>query len=128
MAIAVIALTFLLCFVESFNYEDNYGWICLIISISLIVLYFSFGFYWIFQKVEFDEKGIKIVILNRIIRCILWEEIKEIKYEIIMRNPAYVLTIINQKDIHLDSRKKIKSALEFYGTDFINEQIKKLNS
>ena len=66
--IMIFVFFLLIGFVASLNYENNFGWILLVISISLIVLFFLLGFYWIFQKVLINEKGIQIVLLNKIIK------------------------------------------------------------
>ena len=63
-SIIIIDIPLIIGFFESLCYESNYGWLLLIFSIFLIILFFIIGFYWIFQKVIFDEKGIKIVFFN----------------------------------------------------------------
>ena len=102
----------LIGFVASLNYENNFGWILLVISISLIVLFFLLGFYWIFQKVLINEKGIQIVFLNKIIKECYWKEIESIEDANIMKNPAIRIKLFNGSEIHLDKRKSIIAAIE----------------
>jgi hypothetical protein len=80
-----------------------------------LVLYFSVGFYWIFQKVKIDESGIEITLLNKTIRKVRWENVERIQSGSFCRNPVYVLYIQNEKNLNLDERKAIKEAILFYG-------------
>jgi hypothetical protein len=43
-----------------------------------------------------------------------------------MRNPAYVVSIENQKDLNLDSRKKIRFAIEYYGNENMQKIVKEM--
>ena len=86
--IMVFEILLLVGFFESLSYGQNFGWILLIISLSLIVLFFLIGFYWIFQRVFIDESGIKIYFMNKIIKQLKWKEIDIIEEANIMRNPA----------------------------------------
>ena len=112
--IMVFAITLLMGFIASLSYEQNSGWILLLISVSLIILFFLIGFYWIFQIVSIDEGGIKIYFMNRIIKHLKWEEIDIIEEANIMRNPAIRIKALNGTEIHLDKRKKIIKAIEIY--------------
>ena len=113
-AIMVFEIFLLLGFFISLSYEQNSGWILLLISISLIDLFFLIGFYWIFQKVSTDEGGIKIYFMNKIIKQLKWEEIDIIEEANIMRNPAIRIKALNGTEIHLDKRKKIINVIEIY--------------
>ena len=66
-------------FFASLSYGQNFGWILLIISLSLIALFFLIGFYWIFQIVSIDEHGIKILFKRKIVKQLKWEEIDTIE-------------------------------------------------
>ena len=105
--IMVFEILLLVGFFVSLSYGQNFGWILLIISISLIVLFFLIGFYWIFQKVSIDESGIKIYFMNKIVKQLKWEEIDIIEEANIMRNPAIRIKALNGAQIHLDKRKKL---------------------
>ena len=105
--IIVFEILLLVGFFASLSYGQNFGWILLIISLSLIVLFFLIGFYWIFQKVSIDEGGIKIYFMNKIFKQIKWEEIDIIEEANIMRNPAIRIKALNGTQIHLDKRKKL---------------------
>lgn len=105
--IMVFEILLLVGFFASLSYGQNFGWILLIISLSLIVLFFLIGFYWIFQKVSIDESGIKIYFMNKIVKQLKWEEIDIIEEANIMRNPAIRIKALNGAQIHLDKRKKI---------------------
>ena len=121
--IMILAFSLLLGFIESFNYEKNNGWILLIFAALLIILYFFIGFYWLFQKVEINNIGIKITLFHKILRNVAWENIEEIKYTSFMRNPAYVLKVKGEKNLNLDGRKTIRNAILHCG----NENIKTRN-
>lgn len=112
--IMVFEIILLIGFSESLNYENNSGWILLIISFILIILFFLIGFYWIFQKVIFDENGIKIKFINKIIKECKWAEIKDIEISNIMRNPALRIKLVSGSEIHLDKRKGIIKIIEKY--------------
>lgn len=110
----VFEILLLVGFFASLSYGQNFGWILLIISLSLIVLFFLIGFYWIFQKVSIDEGGIKIYFMNKIVKQLKWEEIDIIEEANIMRNPAIRIKALNGTQIHLDKRKKIIKVIEIY--------------
>ena len=86
--IMVFEILLLVGFFASLSYGQNFGWILLAISLSLIVLFFLIGFYWIFQIIYFDESGIKILFKNRIVKQLKWEEVDTIEEGNIMRNAA----------------------------------------
>ena len=112
--IMVFEILLLVGFFASLSYGQNFGWILLLISLSLIVLFFLIGFYWIFQWVSIDEGGIKIYSMNKIIKQLKWEEIDIIEEANIMRNPAIRIKALNGTQIHLDKRKKIIKVIEIY--------------
>ena len=112
--IMIFEIFLLMGFFFSLKYEHNFGWILLIISLSLIVLYFLIGFYWIFQKVIINEQGIKIVLFIKTIKVCKWDEIDIIEEANIMRNPAIKIKIIDGTEIHLDKRKKIIDLIKKY--------------
>lgn len=125
-AIMIFVFSLLMGFAASLNYEGGNGWILLALAISLIILYFCIGFYWIFQKVEISNNGIEITILKKAIQKIKWDDVDDIIYTSVMRNPAYVIIIKESKKINLDSRKKIKNAILHFGNEKIKEQIREL--
>ena len=112
--IMVFEILLLVGFFASLSYGQNFGWILLIISLSLIVLFFLIGFYWIFQRVSIDEGGIKIYFMNKIIKQLKWKEIDIIEEANIMRNPALKIKAFDGTEIHLDKRKQIVKAIEIY--------------
>lgn len=125
LVISIFIFFLLLGYFISLNYESNNGWYLLLIAGVLIASYFIIGFYWIFQIVEIDEKGIKIKILGKNIRNVKWDDIIEIKYASVMRNPAYVISIKNEKNINLDSRKSIKNAISYYAPEVMKDKLNK---
>ena len=125
LVISIFIFFLLLGYFISLNYESNNGWYLLLIAGVLIASYFKIGFYWIFQIVEIDEKGIKIKILWKNIRNVKWDDIIEIKYASVMRNPAYVISIKNEKNINLDSRKSIKNAISYYAPEVMKDKLNK---
>ena len=119
-SVIMIFETFLLIgFFASLSYEKNFGWILLLISVSLIALFFLIGFYWIFQRVSIDEGGIKIYFMNKIIKQLKWKEIDIIEEANIMRNPALKIKAFDGTEIHLDKRKQIVKAIEIYSQNKI---------
>lgn len=112
--IMIFEIFLLIGFFASLSYGQNFGWILLIISISLIVLFFLIGFYWIFQMISIDESGIKILFISRIVKQLKWEEIDTIEEANIMRNPALRIKAFDGSEIHLDSRKNIVKVIEIY--------------
>ena len=117
--IMVFEILLLVGFFVSLSYGQNFGWILLIISLSLIVLFFLIGFYWIFQRVSIDEGGIKIYFMNKIIKQLKWKEIDIIEEANIMRNPALKIKAFDGTEIHLDKRKQIVKAIEIYSQNKI---------
>ena len=112
--IMIFEIFLLIGFFASLIYEQNFGWILLLISVSLIALFFLIGFYWIFQRVSIDEGGIKIYFMNKIVKQLKWKEIDIIEEANIMRNPAIRIKALNGAQIHLDKRKKIIKVIEIY--------------
>lgn len=110
--IMVLELILLLAFFESLSYEDSSGWILLVISLALMILFFLIGFYWIFQTVLIDETGIKIVLIRKKLKEVKWEEIDTMKKANIMRNPAIRIKTFGGTEIHLDQRKSIIKVIE----------------
>jgi len=117
--IMVFEILLLVGFFASLSYGRNFGWILLIISLSLIVLFFLIGFYWIFQIIYIDESGIKILFKSRIVKQLKWEEIDTIEEANIMRNPALKIKAFDGTEIHLDKRKQIVKAIEIYSQNKI---------
>lgn len=113
-ALMIFEITLFMGFIASLSYGQNFGWILLIISLALIVLFFFIGFYWIFQTVSIDESGIKIIFINKTIKQLEWKEIEIIEEANIMRNPAIRIKTFNGIEIHLDKRKNIIKLIEKY--------------
>ncbi len=110
--IMVFELILLLAFFESLSFEDGSGWILLIISLALMILFFLIGFCWIFQTVLIDETGIKIVLIRKTLKEVKWEEVDTMKKANIMRNPAIRIKTFYGTEIYLDQRKSIIKAIE----------------
>ena len=110
--IMILVVILLGGFVASLDYKSHNGWILLVLAATLLFSFFSLGFYWIFQKVSIDEKGIKIVFINKIIKECKWEEIESIEETGVMRNPALRIKLDNGSEIHLDKRKSIIRIIE----------------
>ena len=116
-ALGGILIVYIPCifgYIESIKYESDLGWIMLVAPLSLFILYFLIGFYWIFQKVIIDDNGIRIILINKIIKECKWYEIDIIEEANIMKNPAIRIKYIDGTEIHLDKRKSIIQALEKY--------------
>lgn len=116
-ALGGILIVYIPCifgYIESIKYESDLGWLMLVAPLSLFILYFLIGFYWIFQKVIIDDNGIRIILINKIIKECKWYEIDIIEESNIMKNPAIRIKNIDGTEIHLDKRKSIIQALEKY--------------
>ncbi len=116
-ALGGILIVYIPCifgYIESIKYGSDLGWIMLVAPLSLFILYFLIGFYWIFQKVIIDDNGIRIILINKIIKECKWYEIDIIEEANIMKNPAIRIKNIDGTEIHLDKRKSIIQALEKY--------------
>ena len=120
-AIAVLIVILLIGYFESLKFETpNNGWLLIACAVVVILIFFAMGFYWIFQMVEIDAKGIQVSFLGKQIRNVCWEQVEEIKPMTVLRNPAYVLLIRGEKNLNLDRRKKIRQAIEHYSDKCIN--------
>ena len=116
-ALGGILIVYIPCifgYIESIKYESDLGWLMLVAPLSLFILYFLIGFYWIFQKVIIDDNGIRIILINKIIKERKWCQIDIIEEANIMKNPAIRIKNIDGTEIHLDKRKSIILALEKY--------------
>lgn len=125
-----LSATILICamlfgYFESLKFDQpNYGWILLVFAGGITLLFFVIGFYWIFQTIEIEQQGIHVRILGKTIRYIHWADITDIQLKSVMRNPAYVISVRDQKDLNLDSRKKIKAAIEHYSDDNLRMKLR----
>lgn len=124
LSILVFTFFLLIGFYCSLYYENGNGEILLVTALILILSFFVFGWYWIFQTVEINQKGITIKIFKKTIRTIYWDSILDIKCTNVMKNPSYTIIVQNDKKLNLDRRKKIASSLEMYGNRFIKDKIK----
>ena len=116
-ALGGILIVYIPCifgYIESIKYESDLEWIMLVAPLSLFILYFLIGFYWIFQKVIIDDNGIRIILINKIIKECKWYEVDIIEEANIMKNPAIRIKNVDGTEIHLDKRKSIIKALEKY--------------
>ena len=113
-AILIVYIPCIFGYVASLKYESDLGWILLVAPLSLFVLFFLIGFYWIFQKVIIDDNGIRIILINKITKECKWYEIDIIEEANIMKNPAIRIKNVDGTEIHLDKRKSIIQALEKY--------------
>ena len=116
-ALGGILIVYIPCifgYIESIKYGSDLGWIMLVAPLSLFILYFLIGFYWIFQIVIIDDNGIRIILINKIIKECKWCEIDIIEEANIMKNPAIRIKNIDGTEIYLDKRKSIIQALEKY--------------
>lgn len=116
-ALGGILIVYIPCifgYIESIKYGSDLGWIMLVAPLSLFILYFLIGFCWIFQKVIIDDNGIRIILINKIIKECKWYEIDIIEEANIMKNPAIRIKNIDETEIYLDKRKSIIQALEKY--------------
>lgn len=117
--VVIIDFALLWGFYRSLSFENNYGIWLLIFAVLLLVGFFTFGFYFIFQTVIINEHGIQINLLSHRIRFVPWSEVEGICLTNRNRNPVYLLTIKNGANLLLDGRKKIKKALVHYSSFLI---------
>lgn len=88
--------------------------LCTISVWAPTLLGFLIGFYQIFQVVFIDESGISVMFFKKVVRKFEWNSIVLIKEASVLRNPAYSVIKNDGTEIHLDKRKKIKKAIEYY--------------
>jgi hypothetical protein len=88
--------------------------LCTISVWAPTLLGFLIGFYQIFQVVFIDESGISVMFFKKEVRKFEWNSIVLIKEASVLRNPAYSVIKNDGTEIHLDKRKKIKKAIEYY--------------
>ena len=122
-SVAVLILAMLVGFFTSLKYDSNNGWILLAFCVIVTFLFFAIGFYWIFQIVIIDRQGIKVIIMEKVIRNVPWDDVADIQVKTVMRNPAYVLTVRDNKNLNLDKRKVIKTAISVYGNENARRKI-----
>ena len=109
--VVVLEIPIIAGYLNSLQFDENYGWILLIISAIIAFLYFGIGFYWIFQKVIITNNSIRIIFLGKTIREYLWTDVANIKKSNHLRNPALKITLKNGNFLYLDDRKKIRYAI-----------------
>ena len=117
---AVLITAILAGYCASLQYGENDGWILLVFAASIALMFFLIGFYWIYQTIEIDQNGIHIKLLWKTIRTDSWSDVISIEEKTVMKNPAFVITIRNQKHLNLDRRKKIMNAIILYRDGQIN--------
>ena len=120
MSCIVLIAAILTGYFVSLQYGQNNGWILLMFVAGVVVLFFVIGFYWIFQKIQIDEKGLHVKISRKTVRTILWSDVVCIEAKTVMKNSAYVVIVRNQKRLNLDRRKKILDAIRLYYNGPIN--------
>lgn len=120
LAILFVDIILLSSFFANFN--QGYSWVWLPISLVLTASYFLFGFYWIFQQVIFDEQGITIVLINKIIKSCKWTEVDSIELTNFNKNPAIKIMLLDGSKFYLDQRKSIIKAIEAYSQKKIGKE------
>ncbi len=119
LSIIYTAIIMLIYFL--FELPQNVFIIALIISLSPFLIYYGVGFYWVFQTVLIDEKGITFYLFRKKLISFLWEEIERIsiqKYKI----SSYLIKIHNSNKYYsIDLTKKIKYLMEKYALTKMTE-------
>ena len=115
LAVAVIDLALLAGFIFIlFKEQPNYGWIALVIIGVTLLLYFIIGFYWIFQTVVIDEKGIRVKFFNKTLKEFDIKDIECFAIGSIYRNPIIAIQRKDGARLNIDKRKKALECLRFY--------------
>ena len=118
-AIAVIDLALLAGYIASlFAEQPNYGWVLLVIIPATFVLYFIIGFYWIFQTVTLDEKGIRVKFFNKTLKEFDIKDIDCFTIGTLYRNPIIAIQRKDGTRLNLDKRKKIIDYLKSYNIEY----------
>ena len=113
--VAVIDLALLTGYIFSlFKEQPNYGWIALVIIGVTLLLYFIIGFYWIFQTVVIDEKGIRVKFFNKTLKEFDIKDIECFAIGSIYRNPIIAIQRKDGARLNVDKRKKTLEYLKFY--------------
>lgn len=114
LSACLLSATVLWGAVESQKYDVGYGRFLLWIGISIILLYFAIGFYWIFQVVRIDEQGVRVLFWGKTVRFAPWEKIYSVRRDSVMKNPAVVIKVLEEKNLNLDDRRSIRKAIGAY--------------
>lgn len=114
----IFALILLGEFFASRTGVANQGWILLLISTSIIILFFAIGFYWIFQTVEISDEGIKTKLFKKQLKSIHWNNIERVTYGSVKRNPTYTIVSKDGCEINLGTRKAIRQLFIFYSNNY----------
>ena len=123
LCLLILDMALLAGYFESLKHGDNVGWILLAIVGGLTLLFFTVGSYFIFQKVEFDGDGIKITFIGTVLRSVSWNDVVNVSVGSVGRNPVFILTIKNGKNINVDYRKSVKAAIEHFGNKTIKGKL-----
>lgn len=114
--IVFIEFLFIIVLIKALSDREQPGaelaciiFISYMIGLPLITIIFEF--YWIFQFVSFDDLGIKIYLLNHLIKDVKWTDVKYIMYSNYMYNPTISLFLKNGSRINFDRRKKIVAVI-----------------
>lgn len=115
LAVLVIDLALLAGFIFSlFKEQPNYGWITLVIIGITLLLYFIIGFYWIFQTVVIDEKGIRVKFFNKTLKEFDIKDIECFAIGSVYRNPIIAIQRKDGDRLNIDKRKKTLECLKYF--------------
>lgn len=95
--------------------------VTILVMSGLFIAFFIIGFYWLFQKVEITETGIKILLLSKTLRHIEWEQIEHYQYSNRFKNHEIKIIVKDEKPLFLDYRKRILELLQLYFSKEIQE-------
>ena len=119
LGIAFFDISFIIGFVISlFMEQPNYGWVLLVIIPATFVLYFVIGFYWIFQTVTLDEKGIRVKFFGKTLKELDIKDIDCFTIGILYRNPIIAIQRKDGTRLNLDKRKKTIDYLKSYNIEY----------
>lgn len=116
--ILILDIPLLAGYIVSLDYENNNGWILLLIATLLTALFFIIGFYWIFQIVEINDSGITTKLFKKVIKNISWENVAKIEYGNVMRNSSYTVIHKDGNKINIDARKEIRQIIKKYSDNY----------
>ncbi len=115
VAVVLIDLFFLAGYIASlFAEQPNYGWVCLVFIGTTLLLYFIIGFYWIFQTVAIDEKGVRVKFFNKTLKEFDIKDIECFAIGSIFRNPIIAIQRKDGDRLNIDKRKKALECLKYY--------------
>ena len=93
----------------------------IIAPLIIYFMYFGCLFFVVFQTVIINSHGIEICLFKKCIKKYSWNKISNIEETWFMGGPALKIIPVNDDEFHLEKRKAIIQAIEFYSNKRVDE-------